>query len=174
MSKCDSNTGNEWSILSLKFQYNIFFNNNLYLLKLAYLFSFKCSTLRCTLRCGICDNGYISLPAAQMLSQMCHWEYKIFSLMNSFITFSCLLCSRQLPNTFQPLFGFFTSERWDRELCFVFFMINSNLHFCSSVSNSIFVFSGCKVFFLDRFFYLTFEVFMDTDFIHSGLKVWSR
>lgn len=44
LSKCDSNTGNEWSILSLKFQYNIFFNNNLYLLKLAYLFSFKCSS----------------------------------------------------------------------------------------------------------------------------------
>lgn len=65
------------------------------------------STARsCILRCDTSDNGYISLPAARMLSQMCHWEYTMFSLMNSLVIFSCLLSSRQLPNTFQPLFFF--------------------------------------------------------------------
>lgn len=71
-----------------------------------------CLQLGCWARCGT--------GSTQCSSLLNPWEF-----------FSCLLSSRQLPNTFQPLFCL---ECWERKLCFGFFGINSNLNFRSSVS----------------------------------------
>lgn len=70
-------------------------------LKMWQLFS---AAQRCVLRHNIYYSGYISLSTAGMPSQICHWEHTMFSLMKSFLIFSCLLSSRQLTKTFQPFF----------------------------------------------------------------------
>lgn len=63
---------------------------------------------RSVLRHNICYSGYISLPAAQMQSQMCHCEHTMFSLLKSWLIFSCLLSSRKFD---KPVFWGNSIER---------------------------------------------------------------
>lgn len=57
-------------------------------------------------------------------------------------------------------------------VCFLRDKLKSQFLFFSLQLDSIFVFSGHKFFLL--VYYLTFEVFVDTNFVHSGLKGESR
>lgn len=62
---------------------------------------------------------------------MCHWEHTMFSLLKSWLIFSCLLSSRQLAKTFQP--AFLGQQCWEGGSGFCFLL--SNLNFCSAASS---------------------------------------
>lgn len=98
-------------------------------LKMWQLFS---AAQRCVLGRNIYCSGYISLSTAGMPSQMCHWEHEMFGFMKSLLIFSCLLSSRQLTKTFQPVF--LGSRVLGEGSGFCFLLNKFNLSFCSSVS----------------------------------------
>lgn len=118
---------------------------------------------RCVLRHNIYHSGYISLPAAQMQSQMCHCEHAVFSLLKSWLVFSCLLSSRKFDKTFQPVFWGSSIEREGR-VCSEQTQISTSVLQLAVWPNRCH-FWAIVVFYSGQVCYLHFETFGDADAI---------